>query len=486
MIKTLRVMCLIVLCTVSFSCCGESFFDVLQRYIHSIFKVGHVSRYAELVVQPSARFERFSGWKVTCDLLVKPRLTWDYQNPRWYTQTALTSEVFLDQMQTFLKSSELSLSFQGVSEKKSSFNPFVMKAALPSNAVVSLHGDMHGDVHALNAYIRKLQEKGYLDVNNGFKIKDSRFYMVFLGDYTDRGRYGAEVIYTILRLKQANPESVFLVRGNHEDVDINARYGLESELVSKFGSDQAVLLLGLLHDVYSKLPVALYLGTKDSKTGHKHFVLCCHGGIEIGFDENQLLANPVPIFYQVLDDLQRSQQLNKLSLSVQNELKAHLPAHQLAKMSFPYQPTDLGFMWNDFNVASYEPTTYSPYRGWSIGYSLLQDYLRSRSQPSKYSFHAVFRAHQHSPTQTDMMKRILNFDKQSRQGEEGVGKIWNRAHHSSDPQSLWHGMVATFLVSPLTPYSMAGFNYDAFGLLKLAPDFKDWKLEMFRIPVNDF
>ena len=37
--------------------------------------------------------------------------------------------------------------------------------------------------------------------------------------------YGVEVLYTMLRLKVANPDHVFIARGNHEDVSLVARYG---------------------------------------------------------------------------------------------------------------------------------------------------------------------------------------------------------------------------------------------------------------------
>ena len=48
-------------------------------------------------------------------------------------------------------------------------------------------------------------------------ISNKVTYMVFLGDYVDRGFYGTEVLYTIMMLKIANPEKVILLRGNHED-----------------------------------------------------------------------------------------------------------------------------------------------------------------------------------------------------------------------------------------------------------------------------
>ena len=51
-------------------------------------------------------------------------------------------------------------------------------------------------------------------IDDNFVLIPENLYMIFLGDYVDRGQFGAEVLYTILRLKLANPDHVFMVRGN--------------------------------------------------------------------------------------------------------------------------------------------------------------------------------------------------------------------------------------------------------------------------------
>ena len=90
------------------------------------------------------------------------------------------------------------------------FQPFAQKLSVPNGSEVIFHGDFHGDIHSFVAMLDSLNQSGKMD---GFRLAKPNTYMVFLGDYTDRGNYGIEVLYTMLRLKLANPEQVFMARG---------------------------------------------------------------------------------------------------------------------------------------------------------------------------------------------------------------------------------------------------------------------------------
>jgi protein phosphatase len=70
-------------------------------------------------------------------------------------------------------------------------------------------GDLHGDMESLvdilqgSQILRKMKER-------------KKVFLIFLGDYGDRGLFSAEVYYTVSKLKLLFPEQIVLMRGNHE------------------------------------------------------------------------------------------------------------------------------------------------------------------------------------------------------------------------------------------------------------------------------
>jgi len=360
-----------------------------------------------------------------------------------------------------------------------SFRPYAQKLSLDPGSEVSFHGDLHGDIHSVNDYLRDLQTKGYID--NSFKIIKPNFYIVFLGDYTDRGNYGIEIIYTLLRLKIANPDQVFLVRGNHEDFDLNkpiTGYGFGDELKKKFNTDET--FLRHIAQIYDLMPVVLYVGS-DS-----HYIQCNHGGMELGYLPNTLLSFNKSDAYQWITALNRT---SNFATKISADIK--LRFHQLFMLgspeairafyeriklenSKPEGPLDIGFLWNDFIVNDQNVFEYNPGRGWSFGKDFTQELLKASSTNDKKVI-GVFRAHQHASTLTPMMDLILNGT------TPGVGKLWQTDQTKN--QLLWDGIVATFNVTPDSAYGNAlKFNYDTYGVLTIGKQFpQDWKFDIYRI-----
>jgi len=70
-------------------------------------------------------------------------------------------------------------------------------------------GDLHGDLESL---IDILKESNFIQKMS----QNKQAFLIFLGDYGDRGAYSTEVYYTVLKLKLLFPQQVVLMRGNHE------------------------------------------------------------------------------------------------------------------------------------------------------------------------------------------------------------------------------------------------------------------------------
>jgi len=125
-------------------------------------------------------------------------------------------------------------------------------------------GDLHGDLEV------------FLEIEKNFKDeikKSSEIYLLFLGDYADRGDYGVEVIEGLKELIKEYPMNIIALKGNHEDYDEegNPKFrpcDLKYEVVVKRG-DWYDYFKENLHKFFNELPIA---AKYDS-------LLFVHGGI---------------------------------------------------------------------------------------------------------------------------------------------------------------------------------------------------------------
>jgi len=82
----------------------------------------------------------------------------------------------------------------------------ITELQVPENLVII--GDIHGDLQSLFKALNGFAFRGFLS-NPKNKI-------IFLGDYVDRGNDSIGVLYSLCCLKQKYPDSIILMRGNHE------------------------------------------------------------------------------------------------------------------------------------------------------------------------------------------------------------------------------------------------------------------------------
>ena len=367
------------------------------------------------------------------------------EHTKTYSQSAVHAGEFKRVIEAYLAHMEKQLNLNSEwlnfdQKLKQEFTPYVQKLVVPNDSEIAMWGDLHGSVHSLMRTLIKLRNKGYIDDN--FKIIKDNFYMFFLGDYVDRGRYGVEVIYILLRLKLANPDRVFLVRGNHEDAQINDMFGFARELNSKGLSH----LKNLIFKIYETMPLALFLG----KASCTDFIQCCHGGIEPGFNPDPLLNANGNLTYEWITELKSKDWLEQLPTPLKTSFDLHasqLPNQANFIPQTPTIPTSIGFMWNEFIVEKNkaQPTLmdWHPQRGWLFGQSMTHAYNQQAwlaKSPNKIC--RIIRAHQH---RGEMLDLLID--------QKGV-------------VSLWNGAVYTLLSAPAS--NIPDFSYDSFVVVQAA------------------
>lgn len=73
-----------------------------------------------------------------------------------------------------------------------------------------------------------------------------------MGDYVDRGFHSVETVSLIFALKLRYRDRVTILRGNHENKEINKIYGFYDECLKKYGSET---VWNYFTDVFYYLPL---------------------------------------------------------------------------------------------------------------------------------------------------------------------------------------------------------------------------------------
>ena len=126
---------------------------------------------------------------------------------------------------------------------------------------------------------------------------------IFLGDFCDRGNQSLEVILLLFALKVKYPNFIYLIRGHHEDININEFYGLGDECKEKLNEDikSDVSVFNKINQIFDLLPFGVLV---DSN------ILCIHGGIGSSI--------------KTLDDISKISRPIKVSQNPENLIQLHI------------------------------------------------------------------------------------------------------------------------------------------------------------------
>lgn len=115
-------------------------------------------------------------------------------------------------------------------------------------------GDLHGHILDLFRILR------------AFGHPPKQKY-IFLGDIVDRGEFSTETLILVLLMKVLWPESVYIIRGNHEFSEMCEISGFYAELKTLYGENPVSKLFA---NIFSYLPLVAIVNEK---------YICVHGGI---------------------------------------------------------------------------------------------------------------------------------------------------------------------------------------------------------------
>eukprot|EP01065_Artemidia_motanka_P026792 TRINITY_DN3202_c5_g1_i1.p1 TRINITY_DN3202_c5_g1~~TRINITY_DN3202_c5_g1_i1.p1 ORF type:complete len:306 (+),score=36.65 TRINITY_DN3202_c5_g1_i1:99-1016(+) len=121
-------------------------------------------------------------------------------------------------------------------------------------APVSICGDIHGQFRDLIELFKV-----------GGEVPKTRY--IFMGDFVDRGYNSLETLTLLLLLKAKHPDSITLLRGNHESRQITSIYGFYDEIQRKYG---CALPWQWCAEVFDAMSLAAVVEQK---------AFCVHGGL---------------------------------------------------------------------------------------------------------------------------------------------------------------------------------------------------------------
>ena len=152
---------------------------------------------------------------------------------------------------------------------------------------------------------------------------------IFLGDFCDRGYYSLEVILLLFALTVKYPDYIIIIRGHHEDSNVNAYYGLGQECKDRLSDNlqNPEGIFASINKVFDSLPFGVLIDNS---------ILCLHGGIGsrlATLSDIENIKRPVKIVQEVTNSQQQilidilwseySDEINDLDVNFERDKKKY-------------------------------------------------------------------------------------------------------------------------------------------------------------------
>ena len=154
-----------------------------------------------------------------------------------------------------------------------------------------IFGNIHGAYNDLMRYFESFGNPS--DDNQMGDINVMQY--IFLGDFCDRGLYSLEVILLLFALKIKYPDFIYLIRGHHEDIFINEKYGLGDECRDRLSDNiqNPLSIFSNINKVFDCLPFGVLVDNN---------ILMVHGGIGSSIntlDDIENIKRPITVEHNV-------------------------------------------------------------------------------------------------------------------------------------------------------------------------------------------
>ena len=158
-------------------------------------------------------------------------------------------------------------------------------------------GNIYGDYNGLMRFFESFGNPS--DDNQNGDINVMQY--IFLGDFCDRCFYSLENIFLLFALKVKYPDFIYLIRGHHEDIQVNINSGLGLECKERLNDDilNNQSLFNNINHIFDLLPFGVLVDNN---------ILCVHGGIGsriFTLDDIENIKRPCKINFNVSNEEQQ-------------------------------------------------------------------------------------------------------------------------------------------------------------------------------------